>query len=288
MTEEQQIREYIRACEHMLAFFRSYLVRKPQADGDSGSPSSLSELTELRMLAKSDKWTPAYEAGLSDEARALKFLSSVSIPLKDKNVLDFGSCDGALSQLCAVRLRAKQVVSYDVNLCRHNSLSDPSVINTDNLKLVQQMAPYEIILANDVLDHMSNPTHWLQALRGVLKEADGRAFVRCHPYTSRNGAHIGEQINRSHLHLVFTDEELATFGVSGKFTQRITDPHNTYRTMFEESGFKIVREREQRHPLDISLMADKRVSDRIKKSLGLEGGVVDLIEIDHIDYELSC
>lgn len=288
MTEEQQIREYIKACEHMLAFFRSFLARKPHADSKPESPKSLSELTELRMLAKSDKWTPAYEAGLSDEARALKFLSSLSTPLKDKNVLDFGSCDGALSQLSATRLRAKQVVSYDVNLCRHNSLSDPSVVNTDNLKLVQQMSPYDIILANDVLDHMSNPSHWLRTMRSLIKESDGRAFVRCHPYTSRNGAHIGEQLNRSHLHLVFTEEELATFGVSSKFTQRIVDAHKTYRSLFEDSGFKVVREKEHRHPLDISLMADKRVSERIKKRLGLDDGIVDLIEIDYIDYELSC
>lgn len=288
MTEEQQIREYIRACEHMLAFFRSYLGRQPQADGRSSSPTSLSELTELRMMAKSDKWTPAYEAGVSEEARALKFLASVSTPLKDKNVLDFGSCDGAVSQLSAMRLRAKQVVSYDVNLCRHSSLSDPSVVNTDNLKLVQQMGPYDVILANDVLDHMANPSHWLRALRGLLKEGEGRAFVRCHPYTSRNGAHIGEQLNRSHLHLVFTDEELATFGVSGRFTQRIMDAQKTYRTMFEDSGFKVVREKEHRHPLDIALMGDKRISDRIKRSLGSDDGIVDLIEIDLIDYELSC
>lgn len=287
MTDDQQIREYIRACEHMLTYFKSVLGRHPDRDQGKNSQDALSELTELRMLAKSDRWTPAYEGGLSDEARALKFVSSLSAPLKDKNVLDFGSCDGALSQLVAVRLRAKQVVSYDVNLCRHSSLSDPSVINTDNLKLVQQMAPYDAILANDVIDHLANPSHWLRTMRGLVREGDGRVFLRCHPYTSRNGTHIGEQLNRSHLHLVFTEQELATFGISGRFTQRILDAQKTYRSMFEDSGFKVVREREHRQPLDVELMGDKRIAERVRRNLGLGDGLVDLIEIDHIDFELS-
>ena len=288
MTEDQQIREYIRACEHMLAFFKSALNRKGKAAASQSGQDALTELTELRMLAKSDKWSPAYEAGQSEEARALNFLGSVSMPLREKNVLDFGSCEWAVSRILKSYMRSKQVVSYDLNLCKSGMLSDPGVVSTDNLKVVQQMGPYDAILVNDVLDHMENTSYWLRMLRSLVKDKTGRVFVRCHPFTSRNGAHIGEQLNRSHLHLVFTEDELSTFGISCRYTQKIFDAQKTYRIFFEDAGFKIVREKEHRHPVNLEIMGDKRIADRIKRTIGCDDKVVDIIEIDHIDYELSA
>ena len=40
-------------------------------------------------------------------------------------------------------------------------------------------------------------------------EENSRLFVRFHPYTSRNGTHLGNQINKAYIHLIFSDDELA-------------------------------------------------------------------------------
>lgn len=286
MTEDEQIKQYIDACDHMMKFFKK-LLQRDKVSGLAPQNSALAELTDLRMLAKSNEWGCAYSAGEDEEKRAYEFLGSVTSKLSGAHVLDFGSCDLATARIVADKMKAKTVVSFDVNLCRGGAPKERLITNTDNLNIVTQMSPYDVILVNDVLDHMEKPVNWLKILGRMLNKQAGRMFVRCHPYTSRNGAHAGEQLNRAYLHLVFTEEELATFGISCRHTQKILDAQKSYAAYFEDAGLKVVSEKIVRCDPDMRILSDKRVSDRIRKNIGVEDGLLQLLEIDYIDYQLS-
>ena len=72
-------------------------------------------------------------------------------------------------------------------------------------------------------------------------------FVRFHPWTSRDGGHLYDQLNKAFVHLVFTPDELAQMGVSvteagAKANQRIVRPLATYNGWINKAGL-IVKER---------------------------------------------
>ncbi len=286
MNDTKQIKEYIRACEHMIRFFNKMLnqnIKSLLVDEEN----NLTELTDLRILARTKDWTEAIDESKSAVELLRLFIETISMPIKNKIVLEFGSCESELAALLKNEYFAKKVVSFDLNLCkyRQNTINDTDVIYTDNFRLVQQAAPYDMIVINDILDHTDKPTYWLKQLKPLLLEKS-RVFIRFHPYTSKNGTHLGEQINKAFLHLAFNDDELATFGVANRYTRKITDLDATYDRLIEESDFKIVNKKFVKTPVDAIFLTDKRISNRIKKELMTEKGMSEILEVEYIDYEI--
>jgi len=283
MSNTQQIREYIRACEHMMKFFNSMLSKGDYSPNDE---DKLKELTELRFQIRKDDWPKAIDDKESDPSH--DFLGSLSIPIKNQSVLEFGGCDYNLGVSLKKDYDAEKVVSYDIELCRYKKtmLHNSSVVYTDNFKLVQQKGNYNIILVNDIIDHVENSNYWLHHLCDLIDKDTGRIFIRCHPYTSKNGTHIGEQTNKAFLHLIFNDNELATLGVTNKFTRKTIDSTKSYRKLFEECGLKIVKEVIKKEVVESMFLTDSRITERIKNSLGIQENLIDFLEIKYIDYEL--
>ena len=285
MSTAQQIREYIRACEHMIKFFNKMLSR---GDYAQGTEDRLAELTELRLQARSVSWPPAFDVKETATDKLRSFLGSISVPIKSQKVLEFGGCDNNLATLLKTECGAAKVYSYDVELCKYNerTVSDPTIIFTDNFRLIQHHGAYDIIVINDIIDHLEKPVYWLKQLAELINSQSGRIFVRCHPYTSKNGTHLGEQINKAFLHLVFSDDELATLGVTNKYTRKIVDLNSSYQRFFDEANLKIVREDIKKCPVDSIFLTDSRITSRIKKNLDIQDEIINFLEVDYIDYEL--
>lgn len=285
MIDNKQIKEYIRACEHMIRFFNNILNKKIKYNSDGHE--NLAELTDLRIMAKSKEWAEAYDEKICSVDNLRKFIETISTPINNKNILEFGCNDNELASLLKNECGAKKVVSYDLDLCKfkQENINDQKIIYTENFRIVQQNAPYDIIIANDILDHVENPVHWLKQMSSLMEE-NSRLFVRFHPYTSRNGTHLGNQINKAYIHLIFSDDELATFGVSNKFTKEIVDLKVSYEKFIEASGLKIIKHSVKKNPVDIIFLTDKRIVNRLRKHLPVETNINDVLEVEYIDYEL--
>lgn len=287
MSDNKQIKEYIRACEHMMKFFNKLLNQNIKSAVGSDNHDKLAELTDLRVLAKTKNWPIAIDEKISVIEHLRKFVETISVSLKGKNVLEFGCCDSELAAILKNECGAKKVVSYDLELCkfRQNTISDQGVIYTDNFRIVQQNSTYDIIVINDVLDHIEKPVYWLKQLNPLMIE-NSRIFIRFHPFTSRNGTHLADQMNKAYMHLVFSDDELATFGIANKFTRKITDLQVSYERFIEESGFKILNQNIKKTPVEILFSTDDRIANRIRRNLQTDKNINDIIEIEYIDYEL--
>lgn len=286
MSDNKQIKEYIRACEYMIKFFNKLLSQNVKVNAASNN-DRLIELTDLRILAKTKDWPEAIDEKISVVDQIRKFIETISVPIRNKNVLEFGCCDSELAAMLQNECGAKKVVSFDLDLCkyRQNIINDQGVIYTDNFRIVQQNEPYDIITINDILDHTEKPVYWLKQLTPLLA-VNGRVFIRFHPFTSRNGTHLNEQLNKAFLHLVFSEDELATFGVSNKYTRKITDHHISYERFIEESGLKILKKKIQKTPVELMFFNHEKIAGRIKKNVLTDKNLAEVLEIDYIDYEL--
>ena len=291
MNTSKQLREYIKACEHMIKFFNKML--NGQVSGLAApAQERLSELTELRMEVRSPNWPEAEPWEESPElfiSQTIKELVRESV--EDKTVLDFGSHDPNFPRAIKINFGAKHVVSYDVNACQGINTSDTekNLLYTENFKLVKQWAPFDVIILNDIIDHMEKPVHWLSQLGSLTNK--GKIYARCHPMTSRNGTHLSEQINKAFLHLVFSEKELSTLGVSSRTTRKILDGSATYRKMFDEAGLKVVSEDIKKRDVEMFFLQNEKIAKRMSNSLGLSqkdsSNLLGVIETNYIDYELK-
>jgi hypothetical protein len=88
------------------------------------------------------------------------------------------------------------------------------------------------------------------------------------------------------LHLVFSDDELATLGITNRYTRKILDLNSSYQRFFEEAGLKVVREEIKKCPVDSIFLTDSRITSRIKKNLDIQDNIINFLEVEYIDYEL--
>lgn len=290
MENREQIKQYIKACEHMIKFFTKLIENSPSGYRAISKDDRLKELTELRYEIKKPEWPEAENLTIQHHQKILKTMGElISIPIRNKNLLDFGSCHTDLAKIAKNKFEAKTVVVFDCDLCQKHetSLTDPNIISTDNFRIVEQSAPYDIIVINDVLDHTEKPVYWLKRLNQLLVKNTGRIFIRVHPWTSRNGTHLSEQINKAYLHLIFSDDELATLGVTNKFTRKIIDDIESYKRYFEESSLKMLNHKIYKKSIDLALLQNKVIIERIKNNTNIQDNLFEKLEIEFIDFELK-
>jgi 2-polyprenyl-3-methyl-5-hydroxy-6-metoxy-1,4-benzoquinol methylase len=300
---QKNIREYIRALEHITSFLRSVLEEEnkvfPKEERDR-----LSEITELRMLAKSDIWPSAVPqdliCGESEDdkfSRAAGIIEDfISTNLKDRTFLDFGCGEGHIPYVAINGYETKKSVGYDVkNQDWSHFENRESLIYTTDWEKVKENGPYDIILANDVLDHTKDPHKELKKIQEVKTPQLGKVFLRVHPWTSRHGTHLYKQLNKAYLHLVFTKEELYSMGLEEMETIELIDPIKTYRKMIKDVGFTIIKEDAITQPVDLFFTHTKEVLRRIKSKWAnsdnenFASGELfprDILEIQFIDFIL--
>lgn len=266
---QKEIKENIRTLEQTIVFMRSLLEEELKAPIALESKDKLSELTDLRMLAKSEKWPKAVPDELicneeedSKLSRAASIIQDfIKTDLTNKKFLDFRCKQGHVPFVAASLLETK-AFGYDTENQNWDHFD-----KLDNLKYttdfseIKNNGPYDIILINDILDHHETD---LKLVKSVLAN-NGKIYMRCHPWTSRHATHLYKELNRAYLHLVFSEDELYGMGLMGTKTNKWIDPLPTYKKIIAEAGLFIATEDYITHPVEIFFTHEPHVLRRIKE-----------------------
>lgn len=239
------------------------------------------------MLAKSDLWPLAVPENLisdnaeSQMARATNVLYELVDDLSDKKFLDFGCGKGYISD-AAQRIFKATSVGYDIKESPEWSQRESQHFICFNT--VKELAPYDIILLHDVLDHVDNPKEILELCKD-LKAPDGRIHVRFHPWASRTGANLHKSLNKAYLHLIFDDKELASLGVMSSEKTTKLDNIAVYKEWIKEAGLMIKKESFVKRDVELFFTENAAILRRIKSNF--EGTFPrELLEIQFVDYVL--
>lgn len=282
MSNAREIKEYIKALDHMKKFFTKLLNEEnTKLVEPSDIKQKLAELTDLRALARSDIWPEAVPSKLisaDENKRSITILNTIDSPLKNKKFLDFGCGEGLTVKLAKDIFEADSY-GYDI---KDSNWNNDSI--TNDIEKISNNAPYDIIMLFDVLDHSDNPEEILKTCKELLTE-DGKIYAHFHPWFSRSGTHIYRQLNKAYLHLVFNDEELATLGVMQEKVQRIKDAKE-YVKWIQNAGLSIISENVVTQDIDFFFTQKIPVFRRIKQNF--EGEFpTHLLEIQYIDMVLT-
>jgi 2-polyprenyl-3-methyl-5-hydroxy-6-metoxy-1,4-benzoquinol methylase len=302
--DQKTIKEYIRALEHITGFMRTLLEEELKAPiAPAGERDRLVEITDLRMLAKSDQWPQAVPDDLicgEDEDNKLSRAAGIvhefiRTDLTDKKFLDFGCGEGHVPYVAANLVGVKMAVGYDPVVQDWKHFGDVNGLKlTTDFGSVKNDGPYDVILINDVLDHCTNPKIALEQIRDI-KSPTARIYMRCHPWTSRHGTHLYKQLNKAYLHLVFNEDELFGMGLKSTAATKLLDPMQSYHSLIKDAGFTIVNEETITHPVELFFTHKPAVLRRIKEkwaksenkalAMGTEFPR-DIMEIQFVDFVL--
>lgn len=227
------------------------------------------------------------------ELRAGHILDSIiKENLENKKFLDLGCGDG-LATKQALRQNCNLAVGYDV---KPNSTwqNNQKLMYTNNFIDVKEKGPYDVILMYDVLDHCQNPVALLQSAKEVLGEkADekaltGRIYLRCHPWCSRHGGHLYNQLNKAYIHLIFNNKELERLGLNLEPILEITDPEREYDKIIKEAGLEIFYKDIKTHPVEDFFKDCVAIQQRIKDNFLIKNKeyMPYKTSIEFIDYTL--
>lgn len=290
MDNTRQIKEYIAACEHMLKFFRKLLTEENiHLSGPANENERLAELTELRMLAKTDIWPQAVTKELISEdnlegqmVRASGILTEYIVEnLTGKRFLDFGCGSGEIAEAAQSLFRAK-AFGYDIRE-RSDWANLKECKLTSNINTIKQAGPFDVILLYDVLDHAHDPVEILKLCK-QLKSVDSKIYVRCHPWSSRTGLNVHKTLNKAYLQLVFSETELTSLGIVGEKTTKIKST-DIYKKWIDAAELTIIRESSIKQEIELFFTHNPAVLRRIKSNFD-EVFPRDLMEIQFVDFVL--
>lgn len=282
MINTRNIKNYIEALDHMKNFFTKLLEEeRAKTTEPSDDRMKLTELTDLRALARSDKWPEAVPNNLisaNENQRSMSILNTIDSPLKGKKFLDFGCGEGQTVKLAKDIFEAE---AYGYDIKNYNWNND---CITSDIEKISNNAPYDVIMLFDVLDHSDQPEEILKKCKSILNE-EGKIYVHFHPWFSRSGTHIYRQLNKAYLHLVFNDEELGTLGVIQEKVQRIKDVQD-YTTWIKNAGLSVISENTVTQDIDFFFTQKPPILRRIRKNFEDHVFPIHLLEIQFIDMIL--
>lgn len=292
--DQKTIKEYLRALEHITGFMRTLLEEELKTPvSPKEERERLTEITELRMLAKSEKWPQAVPEDLicgDDEdqklARAAGILSDfIKTNVTNKKLLDLGCGEGHVPYVAANLIGSQIAVGYDTQNQSWDKLEKiEGLIFTTDWKEVINKGPYDAILINDVIDHTSENV--LIKAREVLEDK-GKIFIRFHPWASRHGNHLYKKLNRAYLHLVFTEDELYGMGLKSMPTNQWQNPLVVYHDLIKEANLKIMHEETVKHPIELFFTHEAPVLRRIKEKFQNKFPR-DIMELQFVDMILTA
>lgn len=303
MLNTRNIKEYIRALEHITSFLYKLLEEENKVySGPQQERERVAELTELRMLAKSAEWPKAVPEDMicgddadAKYARALGIVTDLEVSIEGQAFLDFGCGEGHVAQVVGEFMQPSISVGYDVKEQNWQQHKKDKAHFTTSLEEVAAKGPYDIILLNDVLDHARKPSEVLEAVRNLKKPGYGKIFMRCHPWTSRHGTHLYKQLNAAYLHVIFKPEEIQSLGVVEEFTQPFIHPQETYRKLIKDAGLTIAKEETTTYPLELFFIHHPPILRRIKERWSTsdhpeyrsgEKFPREILEVQFVDYVL--
>ena len=306
--EEKSIKECIRALEYIKGVFQNLLDEENKKPGPP-PVDHLRSITNLRLMAKSSEWPfavpPDLICGEDDNSKINRATNIVQeflkdFDLNDKKVLDFGTGEGYVPYVIANLNQTKLAMGYDIEwqnwsefFERNKALNNFGI--TDKFEEIIMRGPYDIIILNDVLDHVKDPLETMQKIKDIKAEG-GKIVMRCHPWTSRHGSHIYKQLNKAYLHLVFSSDELYAMGLKEMPTTKILDPMSYYRGIIDQMELKILKEEIINYPVDLFFSKHeeimRRIKDKFSSSLDpdYQQGTKfprEILEIQFVDYVLE-
>ena len=221
--------------------------------------------------------------------RAVQVVGLMNMQTQGMNVLDCGCGDGYVAN--ELSNEAQAVVGYDIaNSTTWAELATNNLTFTTSKKTVESKGPYDILLLYDVIDHLEgeNSDSFVRWLSTIMKP-NGRVYARCHPWSSRHGAHLYETKNKAYLHLAMTADELAIAGLKTGPNLKVVKPFVIYDSLFTKNGFNIETRKGQTEIPEPYF--DDAVLDRIIKVTWK--GAVDretalrIMSIQFIDYHMT-
>jgi len=261
------------------------------------------EFEILKTLLHSDNWPAAIDPKLicnteSEEEKFTRAEAIIDLVMKDYldglAFLDFGCGEGHVVTKSKSE-KPRIALGYDIK--SYANWTDDMTTDWDRIK---ENGPYNVILMYDVLDHMigtsSEIVETLKKVKSILNQENGKLYVRAHPWTSRHGTHLYQSINKSYIHLVFTEEEIKEMGYEETPTRKTIHPLITYNDFFNKAGFTFLKkEIVTNNKLEPFFMNNVLVSKRIKKcwknspDTNLKSGrafPIAQLEIQFIDFIL--
>lgn len=237
-----------------------------------------------------DKYPKAVETDFLPNKNVL-FESLITESLIGKKFLEYGCKDGSNVEVASSK-GARLSVGYDsmFNANWERLLKNPNILlTTDNTTLGLQR-PYDVILMNDVLDHLQTQ-EIIPTLKNAkyLLEKNGNLYIRFHPWTSRNAIHQGVSLNKAYLHLILSDKELKSLIEDTndiKPCVKLIDPIKTYEDWINAVGLKIKSKQVIKQKVE-DFYKDPSISSRMMKNLQCDIFPEQLLEIQFVDYILS-
>jgi len=296
--------------EGTISPLRHYVTAGPVevVSGNQPVENTQNDSEYIVKLVKSDEWPTAVNPALicdrhsekdkNDRARGI-VAHTIEDDLNGKIFLDFGCGEGHVAVEAANY--AVLAVGYDILAQQWNKLPQKdNLYLTTNWQDMKEKGPYDVIMLHDVLDHalvsegMDAPGLLLKKVADELLKQDGKVYLRVHPWCSRHGTHMYQDLNKAYVHLVLAPQELTFLGFDdiNSTVQKVIRPIGTYRGWIEKAGLKIVDERIMKEPAERYFFAPKIVN-RIIKHVGLtdDNGELTMPEfqmtVQFIDYVLS-
>ena len=250
------------------------------------------ELQGLKEMLDSGDWPAAVdpEQICADDDSEKKVIRANNIldlivveNLKDKKFLDYGCGSGEV--VLEASKKEANAIGYDIN----PSKFEPHDLLTADFEAIRKLAPFDVILVHDVLDHIEHidPLQALFQIKEVLSP-HGRVYVRNHPWSSRHGGHLYNTKNKAFMHLVFDEIELTRIGgYATDYNIRVTDPLGTYRYWFNETGFSIKEEYPIIHEVEKFFTQPSIVWEKLKHHWPDSETQINFLEIEFVEYILE-
>jgi 2-polyprenyl-3-methyl-5-hydroxy-6-metoxy-1,4-benzoquinol methylase len=221
---------------------------------ESSSPANTPEFQSLKNLLQSNEWPTAVDPSLicdisseqdkNDRAEGILDLI-IDVHLEGLSFLDFGCGEGHVVNK-AKSQKPKFIVGYDIQEFEKwkSWPSQENVFFTTDWAVIEQHAPYNVVLLYDVLDHVvGDEIFVIDTLKRIKKNLapNGKIYDRTHPWCSRHATHLYHQINKAYIHLIFREEELKLMGyTTGIGTRKIIHPLLSYNNWFKAAGLNII------------------------------------------------
>jgi hypothetical protein len=236
-----------------------------------------------RLLIDTEYWPKAVEDQMivaqSDEInvrrRALDIVRSyIPEPLEGKKFLDFGT---GYSECWKYAKHAAFTMGYDI---------DEGTDACHDWAAILECRPFDVILVYDVIDHLVDLDGKLMEIDQIkevlrylkdLLTADGRIYMRCHPWASRHGTHAYLNCNKAFVHYE-----------TREFDQAPTHQfYLSYRELFDATGLQIVSMKETNQDVEQIFLTTPFLDWKSAFTLGDRDNHDKLMQCNFVDYILA-